>query len=106
MKQVLCVQTDADAARAVRVDTVEEPRCPDDGVIVAVPTGLFFVVCELQSALALRGAWPQLTQSSWSLHRAAASLPSTYVPTRAPLWRRLQWPLAVCTHPVRRTHRF
>jgi NADPH:quinone reductase-like Zn-dependent oxidoreductase len=36
MKQVLCVQTDADAARAVRVDTVEEPRCPDDGVIVAV----------------------------------------------------------------------
>ena len=36
MKQVFCVQTDADPARAIRVDSVAEPRCPDDGVIVAV----------------------------------------------------------------------
>ena len=65
-----------------------------------MPTGLFFVVCELQSALALRRAWPQPTESSWSLHRAAVSLPSTYAPTRAPLWRRLQCTL--CPRPTLR----
>jgi len=36
MKQVLCVQMAADPAHTVRVDTVEDPRCPDDGVVVAV----------------------------------------------------------------------
>jgi trans-2-enoyl-CoA reductase len=36
MKQVFCVRTNDDASRAVRVEDVDEPRCPDDGVVVAV----------------------------------------------------------------------
>ena len=36
MKQVFCVQSDEDASRAVRVDDVADPVCPDDGVVVAV----------------------------------------------------------------------
>ena len=36
MKQVFCVKTDDDASRAVRVDDVAEPACPEDGVLVAV----------------------------------------------------------------------
>ncbi|MBM4279768.1 MAG: zinc-dependent alcohol dehydrogenase family protein [Deltaproteobacteria bacterium] len=36
MKQVFCVGTDDDASRAVRVDDVADPACPDDGVVVAV----------------------------------------------------------------------
>jgi NADPH:quinone reductase-like Zn-dependent oxidoreductase len=36
MKQVFCFRTDDDASRAVRVDDVSEPVCPDDGVVVAV----------------------------------------------------------------------
>jgi trans-2-enoyl-CoA reductase len=36
MKQVMCMRTDAVAARAVRVDDVVDPACPPDGVVVAV----------------------------------------------------------------------
>ena len=36
MKQVFCVGIDEDASRAVRVDDVADPVCPDDGVVVAV----------------------------------------------------------------------
>ena len=36
MKQVFCVTIDDDASRAVRVDDVADPVCPDDGVLVAV----------------------------------------------------------------------
>jgi mitochondrial enoyl-[acyl-carrier protein] reductase / trans-2-enoyl-CoA reductase len=36
MKQVMCVRTDADAARAVGVFDVDAPVCPTDGVVVAV----------------------------------------------------------------------
>ena len=36
MKQVMCVRTDADAARAVGVFDVDAPACPTDGVVVAV----------------------------------------------------------------------
>jgi NADPH:quinone reductase-like Zn-dependent oxidoreductase len=36
MKQVFCFRTDDDASRAVRVDDVVDPVCPDDGVVVAV----------------------------------------------------------------------
>jgi trans-2-enoyl-CoA reductase len=36
MKQVFCVRVDEDASRAVRVDEVADPACPEDGVVVAV----------------------------------------------------------------------
>jgi trans-2-enoyl-CoA reductase len=36
MKQVLCIHAAANPASAVRVDTVDDPKCPDDGVVVAV----------------------------------------------------------------------
>ena len=36
MKQGMCVAMADDAAQAVRIDEVDEPACPEDGVLVAV----------------------------------------------------------------------